>query len=290
MTGAPTLGVLDLLKQRKLLEEFLANPAFQAGVAPFLAALTVCVVLSPMRLGGLAIIVAFLVCVYFVTGIQFTPLTATRKILILGIATAVIGPLLDFALKPTRIGVALIAVAAAGGALWAFWPVILQKPGTQVWLLGGSAAVALAVMVGFAQAQLAGDGLRAGAAGLALGLGTGTAAIFSASYSYGMYGIALGAGAGAFLLPQMIRGKKAVAGATFTLPAMLIGGLVAVGAMLLAQLPWYSVLSLALVPVAVRLPGPEKRSVWLQAVVYSIYGFIIAGVACALAWPSSSQT
>jgi hypothetical protein len=143
-------------------------------------------------------------------------------------------------------------------------------------------------MVGFAQAQLAGDGVRAGAAALALGLGAGIGSIFAASLTYGLYGIALAAGAGGFLLPQMIGGKKASAGATFTLPAMLIGGLVAVGAMMLAQLPWYSVLVLALVPVAVRLPGAEKGPAWLQAVVCSIYGFIVAGVACALAWPSSS--
>lgn len=280
MAGSPPRHL-----QRELLEELFANPVFQAGVAPFLAALAVAVTLSPVRLGGVAIIAAFLVCIQLVTGIQFTPLTATRKILALAIAVAAIGPLLDFAAKPTRLGVALIAVGAAGGALWAFWPVILQRPGAQAWLLGGSAALALAVMVGFAQAQLAGDGVRAGAAALALGLGAGIAAIFAASNSYGMYGIALGAGAGGFLLPQMIRGRKAAAGATFTLPAMFTGGLVAVGAMLLAQLPWYSVLILALVPVAVRLPSPEKGPIWLQALVCSMYGFVVAGVACALAWP-----
>jgi hypothetical protein len=274
-------------KQREFLEELLANPAVQAGVAPFLTAVIVAVALSPLRLGGLAAIAAFLVCIHFVTGIQLAPLNATRKILILAIAAAAIGPLLDFALKPTRIGVALLALAAAGGALWAFGPVVAQKPGTQAWLFGGSAAVALALMVGFSQAQLAGDGVRAGAAALAVGLGAGVAAIFSGSLTYGLYGIALAAGAGGFLLPQMIRGKKAIAGATFTLPAMVTGGLVAAGAMLLAQLPWYCVLILALVPVAVRLPGPEKAPVWLQAVVFSLYGFVIAGIACALAWPSS---
>ena len=271
------------------MQELLANPAFQAGVAPFVVALIIAVALSPLRLGGLAVIAGFLVCMHFVTGIQFTPLTATRKILILAITAAAIGPLLDFAMKPTRVGVALIALASAGGALWAFWPVILQKAGSQAWLLGGSAAAALAVMVGFAQAQLAGDGVRAGAAALALGLGAGIAAIFSASLSYGLYGIALGAGAGGFLLPQMIRGRKAVAGATFTAPAMLIGGLVAIGAMLLAQLPWYCVLILALIPIAVQLPAPERAPVWLQAIVFSLYGFVIAGVACALAWPSSKS-
>lgn len=269
------------------MEELFANPALQAGVAPFLVALFVAIAFSRLRVGGLAAIAAFLVCFYLVTGIQFAPLTATRKILVLAIVAAAIGPLLDFALKPTRVGILLMAGGAAGGALWAFWPVILQKPGMQAWLFGGSAAIALAVMVGFAQAQLASDGVRAGAAVLALGLGVGIAAIFSASLTYGLYGIALGAGGGAFLLPQMIVGKKATAGATFTLPAMLIGGLVAVGAMLLAQLPWYCVLILALVPVMVRLPGPEKAPVWLQAIVFSLYGFVIAGVACALAWPSS---
>jgi hypothetical protein len=166
------------------------------------------------------------------------------------------------------------------------WPVIVQKPAQQAWLMAGSATVAVAAMVGFAQAWLAADAIRAGAAALGLGLGAGVAAVLGASLSYGLYGVALGAGAGGFLLPQMIRGKRTAAGATFALPAMTIGGFVAVGAMVLAQLPWYSVLILALIPAAVRLPGPDNGPVWLQAVVFSLYGFAIAGVACALAWPS----
>ena len=121
------------------------------------------------------------------------------------------------------------------------------------------------------------------------GLGTGVAAIFSATASYGLYGIALGAGAGAFLLPQMIRGRKSFAGGTFTVSAMLIAALVGAGAMILAKLPWYSLLVLALIPVAVRLPGPEKAPVWLQAVLFSLYGSAIAAVACALAWPWAHQ-
>jgi hypothetical protein len=97
--------------------------------------------------------------------------------------------------------------------------------------------------------------------------------------------MALGAGAGAFLLPQMITGTKSHAGATFVLPAMLASSLVMVGAMTLAKMPWYVVLVLGLVPLAVRLPGPERAPVWLQAVIFSLYGFAIAGLACWLAWP-----
>ncbi len=203
------------------LEGFLSNPAVQAGAAPFIAGLVVALALRPLRLSGLAVTAAFAACMYLVSGIQFSPLTATRKLLVLALAAPVIGILVDFAFKPTRLGSALIAIAAALGAWWAFGPVLQQRPGMEAWLGIASVAVATAFAVGFSQAALAGDGVRAGAAALAYGIGTGVAAIFSASIAYGSYGLALGAGAGAFLLPQMISGTKSFAGATFTLPAML---------------------------------------------------------------------
>jgi hypothetical protein len=265
--------------------ELLSNPAVQAGAAPFVAALVVALALQPLRLGGLALTAAFLVAMQLVSGIQFSPLTATRKLVLLAIAAPVVGVAADFAFKPTRLGALVLALLAAAGALWAFEPVLVQRPAAEAWLLGAAAAIALAFMVGFAQTFLAADAVRAGAAALALGLGTGVAAIFSASIAYASYGFALGAGAGAFLLPQMITGRKSFAGATFILPAMLTGGLVAVGTMVLAKLPWYALLVLAAVPLAVRLPGPDRAPVWLQAVIFSLYGFAVAAIACFLAWP-----
>lgn len=266
------------------MENLLSNPAVHAGVAPFVVALIFVLLLQHMRLGGLAVVAAFCTAVYFVAGFTFTPLTATRKIILLGFAAPIIGLLADFAFKPTRIGAAVLALCAAAGALWAFWPVIAQKPAAEAWLLGISTLIAIAFLVGFALLYLAGDSVRAGAAGLGLGLATGITAILGASASYGSYGIALGAAAGAFLLPQMIAGKKSFAGATFTLSVTLTAGLVAAGAMILAKLAWYTLLVLALVPVGARLPVPGKAPVWLQAVLLSLYSFIIGGVACALAW------
>jgi hypothetical protein len=267
------------------MDELLSNPAIQAGVAPFIAGLVVALALQPLRLGGLAAAAAFLVAMQFVSGIQFSPLTATRKIVLLAMAAPLAGVLVDFAFKPTRLGAVLLALAAGAGALWVVGPVIAQRPPAEAWILGASAVAACAFLVGFSQLWLAGDAVRAGAAALALGLGAGVAAIFSASLAYGSYGIALGAGAGAFLLPQMLMGRRSHAGGTFTLPAMLIGGLIATGAMVLAKLPWYALLVLALVPLAARLPGPERAPVWLQAVIFSLYGFAVAGLACFLAWP-----
>lgn len=269
------------------MEQLLANPAVQAGIAPFFVALIVAVALSPFRLAGIAVIAAFLVGMHLLTGIQFTPLTVTRKFLILAIVAALLGPLLDFVLKPARFGAFALGAATALCSVWVLWPVLVQQPLQEAWLLGGSAFLAIAVMVGFAQARLADDAIRAGAAALALGLGAGVAAVLGASLVYGLYGVALGAGAGGYLLPQMMRGKRTAAGATFVLPAISIGGFIAVGAMALAELPWYSVLILALIPVAVGLPGPDRGPVWLQAVVFSLYGLVIAGIACVVAWPST---
>jgi hypothetical protein len=271
------------------MDELLSHPAVQGGVAPFVAALAVAVVFRPLRLGALAALAAFLTCVYFVSGFQLTPLTATRKIFIAVSGAAAVGLAIDFAFKPTRFGWLLVAAAAGAAGLWVFWPLLSQKAASHAWLFGLTVALGLAFLAGFAQQQLSGDGVRAGAAALALGIGVGIASIFSASASYGLFGIAIGAGAGGFLLPQMIRGKKALAGATFTLTAMVAGGLVGSGAMLLAQLPWHSFLVLALIPVAARLPGPKTAPVWLQAVLFSLYSFVIAAVACVLAWPSSQN-
>lgn len=272
------------------MEDFLNHPAVQGGVAPFVVALIVAALLHRLRLGGLALIAAFFTTVYFVAGFTFTPLTATRKIFLLGLAAPVIGIFVDFAFKPTRLGAAILALAGAASVVWVFGPVLSQKETAEAWLFSGAAALAVAWMVGFGQIALAGHAVRAGAAGLGLGLGVGVASILAASATYGLYGIALGAGAGAFLLVQMITGKKGFAGATFMLPAMLTAGLVAAGAMVLAKLPWYALLALALVPAAARLPVPEKAPVWLQAVLLSLYAFIVAAGACALAWQSSGGT
>ena len=259
----------------------------QASLAPFVVGLAIAAAFWPARLGGLAVVAAFLVTMYFVSGITFTPLTATRKIVLLGMAAPVIGMLVDFAFKPNRLGTALLALGAAAGVLWVFWPVLAQKPQLEAWTMGASAAATLAFMVGFGQLFLGADAVRAGAAGLGAGIATGAAAVIGASATYGLYGFALGAGAGAFLLPQMILGRKCHAGATFTLTAMLLAGLVAAGVMVLAKLPWYALLVLALVPAAARVPVPAKAPVWLQAVLLSLCCFAVGGLACYLAWPAA---
>lgn len=266
------------------MQDLLANPAVQGGVAPFVAGLIATVLLGRFRLGGLAAVAAFATAVYFIAGFSFSPLSATRKIILLGFAAPLAGMIVDFAFRPTRLGSYVLAIAGAAAAAWVFWPVLSQKDLARGLPVGATAVLAAAWTIAFSERRLAGDGVRAGASGLALGAGTGVAAIFGAALTYGLYGIAVAAGSGAFLLTQMITGKRSYAGATFTLSVTVVAILIASAAMILAQLPWYSVVVLALVPVAANLPVPAGAAIWLQAVLSSLYGLVVAGIACTLAW------
>jgi hypothetical protein len=168
-----------------------------------------------------------------------------------------------------------------------FWPILQQKDFNSALLMGGGAAVCVTWLVGFSQGFLSQHPIRAAAAGLGLGIGLGVSAVFSASAFYGQYGISLAAGAGAFLLPQMLSGKRYAAGATFMLPLALTGGLLAAATFILAQLPWYSLLALAFIPLAARLPAPERSPLWIQAVAVSACTLAVAAAAIGLAWQSA---
>ena len=149
--------------------------------------------------------------------------------------------------------------------------------------LGGGVAVFVLWTVAFTVALHA-EALRAGSTGLALGLGTGIGAILGASAVFGLFGIALAAGTGGFLLVAMICGKRIVGGATLALSVSVISALIGAGALVLANAPWWSLAVLALVPLAVRLPVPERAPVWLQAIVVSLYTLAVAAAYCVLAW------
>lgn len=268
-------------------QQFLSHPAVQAGVAPFVAGLIVALILHRLRLGGLAVIAAFATAIWLISDFNFTPLTATRKIILLGLGAAIVGVLVDFAFKPTRLGAALLAIAGGLAALWVFFPVLRQKELGEALLPGGVAVLLAAWTVGAMQSLLSERPVQCASAGLMLGLGAGVLAILGASASFGQYGIALGAGAGAFLLVLMITGKAHAAGATFALPSAMLSSLLAAGTVILAQLPWYAAAILGLVPLAARMPGPERSPVWVQAFVHSLYAAVIVVAAAAVAWFAS---
>ena len=268
------------------MQDLLNHPAVQGSLAPLVVGLLVGVLFAPVRLAGLAAIAGFVVTVYLVGDLGFEPRTAKGKIVLIGLIAAGAGVCVDFAFKPTRLAGIVLGVLFGVAAAWVFWGVLAQKPLNEALLRGGAVVVLVAWLVVFFHA-LRNAPVRAGAAGLCLGLGTGIAAILAASASLGQYAMAIGAACGGFLLVQMIRGKTIVAGATLALTAGVTLGLLAGAAMMLAELPWFALPVLALVPLAARIRLPAGLPVWGEAVLSSLLAGIPAVVACYLVWQSS---
>jgi hypothetical protein len=265
------------------MSEWLSHPAVQGGVAPFVAALAAATLLRAFNLAGLAAATGFCVTAYLINGLAFDPLTAARRIILLGVAAAVVGVLADALARTARSAGVALGVAFGAAAVWVFWTALAHKSAREAALLGALAALAVGGTVALTH-RLRDAPVRAGAAGLGLGLGAGVAAILGASATYGLYGIAIGAASGAFLLVQMVTNRRTDAGATFALPVAAIATLFAVGAVVLAKLAWYAPVPLALVPLAVRLPVSERWAIWLQAVVLAVYAFVPAAACWMIAW------
>jgi len=262
--------------------ELLQNPIVQSSALPFVVGLVAAALLLPLRLSGLAAAAGFAAAVMAIGNFALEPLTATRKIVVLGGAAALLGALADLAFRPTRLTGIVLGAVFAGATLWVFAAILAQKVPAEVAIVGAGLAAFTWWLVA-ATVSLHYDMVRAGATGLALGLGAGFAAVLGASALLGQYGMALGAGSGAFLLLTMVLGGRVQAGATLTLTVSVLAALIAAGAVLLAQLHWLTLVALAMVPVLVRLPLP-RGAAWMQSVVASVYALVAAGGACALAW------
>jgi hypothetical protein len=265
--------------------DLLNNPAVQSSVVPFLAGLAVGGALFAIRLGGLAAAAGLFATVYLVGDFTFESLDSKRKLVLVAMAAPLLGAIADLAFKPTRASGPVLGLvfAAAGG--WVFLNLLKQKTGADLALYCGGLAAFMVWNVA-ATVSLQGDGLRAGAAGLGLGLGAGVGAVLGASALLGQYGMGLGAGCGAFLLLAMILGARVAPGVALTLTASAAASLVAAGAMLTGQFPWYALAALAFVPVLVRLPLP-RGAAWMQGIVAALYAAAAAVGAWVLAWLAS---
>lgn len=248
----------------------LDDPMFQAGLAPFAAALVVAWALASTRLAWLALPAALVTVFALSTGISFSPLTAARKIVLLVLLAPLLGAALDrWNGAPRLVSWVLAGLAGLAGA-WVFQSVIAQAEGAQGWLLGGGVAAFVAVLTALVL-RLRDDGVAAGAAGLALGAAVGVAAILSASLGHMMNSVGLAAGAGALLLVQMVRGRPSAPGYLGTLTLALAAALFAAAPLVLSQSRWFTLVLLLPLPVLAALPlfsaGGQRRRIVLMTLV-----------------------
>ena len=265
------------------MQAVLAHPAVQGAVAPLVVGLAVATLLLPLRLSGLAAVAGFLAAVVLIGNFSFAVLTATRKLVLVATAAPLLGVIADFALKPTRVAGPVIGALFGTAGLWSFWSVLAHQPLAQG-LATAAAVVALVLWTVTASMPLQRDPVRAGAAGVGLGLGAGIGAVLGASALIGQYGLALGAASLGFVLLVMLLGRRVTAGATLVLGISVTAALLACAAVLLAKLPWTAAALLGLVPLAVRLPLPDRMHPAIQAVLAVFYALVPAAGCWAVAW------
>ncbi|SCZ84777.1 hypothetical protein [Nitrosomonas mobilis] len=263
--------------------EWWNHPAVQSALAPFLVALMVAFLLDRIRLSGLAILAGFCTVVYLVADFNFESLTVTRKIILTGIVTGAIAPVLASFPSPWRMVRYLLGAGAAVAALWIFWPILIQKQLMESLMLGTGLVLFVTWQVVVTDG-LYSQPIRAGAAGMGMGIGVGFSALLGASASLSQLGLAIGAASGAYLCLQFIQNKPLSCGRTFTLPVSLLPALLASAALVLAKLPWYCLPALALIPLAAYLPIMRTRSCRIQIIVFSLMTMLVAVAATSLAW------
>ena len=273
------------------MNEFLDNPAVQAGVAPFVVALVAAGLLHRTRLMGLAIGAGFASVIALAIGFSFEPLTAVRKMVLCGAAACLLLMLIE--LRSVAPGVGIRVALAAAAAIAGVWVVlrVIQQQGTGPALLAALGAAAYMALLVDGGNHAGADPVGSAAAGLMMGLCAGALAWMGASASMAQVGIAIGAASGAVLLVQMLTGMRPPLGWTLALPASVLAGLVGLLAVFTASLPWYCLIPTLAIPWATRFyPRAKNRPVWLTAFLMAFLALIPVLVAVALAWFTASAS
>jgi len=265
------------------MDALIQHPAFQAGIAPLAVALVAALVLAPVRLAGLAVIAGYATMVAATTGFSFTPMSASRKVLLLVLLAPLAGLAIDLARAPLRRAAPVLAIAAGAASAWAFATVLAQREPAQAWGQGAGIAVFVA-MLAWLVMRRADDAPATGAAGVGLGLGAGIAALLSASTGYFMAGVAIAAASGALQLVQLGARRPLVLGATAAATIGIAAALFAAASTMLAQLPWYALPAMLAPAVLATLPGRPGVAPARAVVLRTLLGCAGAAAPVAAAW------
>ena len=269
------------------MSDLLSNPFLQSSAIPFLIAFVTGFVTFRLwpAWTGLSVMAAFLASAYLIAGFQFSPLTSTRKILLIGMLSLVAGIALDRLPPGKRIINILIVVISAATVVWIMWPLLVRAQSQGVWWQTLAAIIYMAWnLVLFHRDSERTIPLVSGI--MVLAAGTGIAATVAATALLGQLASTIAAACGALWLLLLFRDFRV--GMQLSLPAVSLSALFGIAAVFYARLPWSSLAWLALVPVLSLLPAMGKIRLH-QAVYYILLSLLPASVAVYLAWKTAGD-
>lgn len=240
------------------MDPLLQNPAVQSAIIPFV--LTLIVVLALQRISwkwaGISLIIGFLSCVYLTMGLEFTPLTSTRKIIILALLAFTLAMALDFmGLRHKWLSYGL-AVVGALASTWIVWRFAERQEAFQTWIIVISSMLYCGLII-FSHDKLSTDPEHSPAALLSLAIGTSISAVLGASASLGQLAGAVASSMGVYFLFQMLKNNVALP-RNVTLTASSLLAFMGISAVVYAKLPWYVLIFLLCIPLILFLPLPRN--------------------------------
>jgi hypothetical protein len=266
------------------------HPGFQAGVLPGAVALIVFALLIRFRgVVGVAVLAAFVSTVAVTTGLSFEPLTSTRKILLIGLLSPLLGVVYEWVSMPKWLKSGSIALIAGGCIIWVLWP-YLQRTDVENLMFTAVGLTLFVAWMALAFSWIAQRPIIAGTAVLtAGGFGVGLSALLGASAMLGQWGIALGAAGASGLIVSLLTKKSVNAGAIFVTTSGLLLALIAAAAVVYAKLPWYTLPILAIIPLMAQIRLDDAKSKYFHAAIWLVTGFLLAAVSVYLTWKAEGN-
>jgi len=266
------------------------NPAIQSAVAPILLAFLVMLALLRHRTWSepVATLACFLLATYLIMGIGLIPLDSTRKVVLIAILFFLLG-LAFFILKlRNSLLLPISVIFGSAASYWVIWPWLMR----QEWLLLIMTMIACASFIiancaGFAKATNSRKKFLALSAIFALSLSVSS--IIGASAKIGQLSMALAMPFFVAFALDWIRPFQQ-SNMNFLFSAFCIPiSLLAISSSIYAEVPWYVLIALALIPVSsfFNLPNSlDKRYKMAAEIAVAVVPGILAVL---LTWNSAGS-
>ena len=267
------------------MNEILANPGVQAGIVPFIVSFVLAGLL--IRSGGwagLGILAGFIVLVLLTTGIQFSPLTSTRKIFLLILLAASLGGIIHVLKPDIKRFQAIFILFGIAAMLWVLWPYLMRQELVHLLVVASGLGLFNAWMFVSYLSQKNISHVASCASISAAGFGVGGAALLGASALLGQMGIAIGSAAFGMLVIAVLTKKSGQASYLATSVAGLGLGLITGAAIIYANLPWYTTFIFMTIPVLARIGLSNDQSLLMRAVIWFGICMVPAALAIFLSW------